>query len=123
MPAATCSGDTFSTPALRWTTFGSAPKQHAHSSKVVVLRQDREAAFTRGRPDVGVEPASEAECFNVRGTWIRRLKDGDKLRTQLLVDEKPHAPRSGRWGSQPALTSGSECQHGPNALRCEARKV
>jgi len=99
------------------------PEQDAHSSEVVVLREDREFAFTSCCPDVGVEPAAEAEYFNVRATWIRRLQTGDKLRTQVLVDEKPHAPRSGRWGSQSALASGSECQHGPNALRGEARKV
>jgi hypothetical protein len=44
----------------------------------------------RGRPDVGVKPIADAERFNVRAAWMRRLKDGNKPRTGL-VDEKSHA--------------------------------
>lgn len=46
------------------------PEQDAHSSEVVILRQNRESAFTRCRPDFGVETASEAEGFDVGATWI-----------------------------------------------------
>ena len=62
-----------------------APNKDAHSSEVVILRQDRESAFTRCRPDLGVEPASEVEGFNLSALFTpiggrRRASDSGSRR-------------------------------------------
>jgi len=71
---------------LRWRSLNETPLP-----EVVVLRDDGEAILARMLPDPAVGPGTESNAVNMRASRVLGLKEPDKLRAEVLIEQELHA--------------------------------